>query len=134
MLGELTVERGLQNPLGQLRQQSAFAGQLQPRGAGPLDQPADQVIVHTGRQPGSCLLFTTAAVSTASDVTVIRCVSLIRSYTVVLTQSLRTPVWMKIDGMATVVCEGVGLVSQSTIGWGSYESAGRGDGGAGLSG
>jgi len=45
MIGELALQRGLHQPLGQRRQQPALTGQLQPALAGPPDQPVDQLLV-----------------------------------------------------------------------------------------
>ena len=45
MVGDLALQRGLEHPLGQLLQQPALAGQLQPARAGPLGQPRDQLLV-----------------------------------------------------------------------------------------
>ena len=46
VVGDLALQRGLQHPLGQLLQQPALAGQLQPALAGLLGQPGDQLLVH----------------------------------------------------------------------------------------
>jgi hypothetical protein len=54
VIGELTLERGLQQPLGQLLQQPALAGQLQPTRAGPGGKPIDQLLVD--RVQHGCLL------------------------------------------------------------------------------
>jgi hypothetical protein len=72
VISDLTVHRGLDHPLGQLLQQAAFAGQLQARCADLLDQLG----VHPLRVLAGVLFFATAEVSTASVMTVIRCVSL----------------------------------------------------------
>jgi hypothetical protein len=45
VVGELALERGLDQPLGQLSQQPALTGQLQPALAGPSDQPVDQLLI-----------------------------------------------------------------------------------------
>jgi len=45
MIGELALERGLDQPLGQRSQQPALAGQLQPTLAGAPDQAVDQLLV-----------------------------------------------------------------------------------------
>lgn len=51
VVGDLPVQRGLQDPLGQLLQQPALTGQLQPFTPGPIDQHRDQLLVRdrTGR-------------------------------------------------------------------------------------
>lgn len=46
VVGDLALERGLHQPLGQLREQAALAGQLQPAPAGPARQLGDQLLVH----------------------------------------------------------------------------------------
>jgi hypothetical protein len=45
VVGELALERGLDQPLGQLREQPALAGQLQPAGTGTPGQLGDQLFV-----------------------------------------------------------------------------------------
>jgi len=45
VVGELALERGLDQPLGQLREQPALAGQLQPAGTGTPGQAGDQLLV-----------------------------------------------------------------------------------------
>ena len=45
MVGDLALQGGLQNPLGQLLQQPTLAGQLQPLAAGPLDELVDQFLL-----------------------------------------------------------------------------------------
>src|SRR5689334_14071216 len=50
VVGNLPVQRGLEHPLRQLLQQTTFAGQLQTRCAGLLDQPADQLAIHALRR------------------------------------------------------------------------------------
>jgi hypothetical protein len=58
MVGDLTVQCGLQNPLGQLLQQAALTGQLQPVTTSPVYQHRDQLLVRdrTGRPRGRLLL------------------------------------------------------------------------------
>lgn len=46
MIGDLTLERGLDQALGQLRAQATLAGQLQPAGAGPTGQTSARLLVH----------------------------------------------------------------------------------------
>lgn len=51
VVGALALQGGLQHALGQLLQQPALAGQLQPARAGPVDQLPDQLLVqHVRRQ------------------------------------------------------------------------------------
>ncbi len=45
VIGQLTLQRGLQQPLGQLPQQPALPGQLQPAGAGSVRQLLDELLV-----------------------------------------------------------------------------------------
>jgi hypothetical protein len=45
VIGQLTLQGGLQQPLGQLLQQPALPGQLQPAGAGSVRQLLDQLLV-----------------------------------------------------------------------------------------
>jgi hypothetical protein len=45
VIGHLPVQGRLQDPLGQLLQQPALAGQLQPLGAGPVHQHLHQLVV-----------------------------------------------------------------------------------------
>ncbi|TDO56621.1 hypothetical protein EV651_1128 [Kribbella sp. VKM Ac-2571] len=45
VIGDLTLERGLQNPLGQLLQQPALAAQLEPTSPSPAHQLLDQLLV-----------------------------------------------------------------------------------------
>jgi hypothetical protein len=45
VVGELALQRGLQQPLGQLLQQPSLPGQLQPAGAGSVRQLLDQLLV-----------------------------------------------------------------------------------------
>jgi hypothetical protein len=45
VVGELALERRLQQPLGQLLQQPALAGQLQPTRTGPGGEPVDQLLI-----------------------------------------------------------------------------------------
>jgi hypothetical protein len=44
--GDLAFQGGLNQPLGQLREQPALAGQRQPAGAGPAGQLRDQLLIH----------------------------------------------------------------------------------------
>ena len=46
VVGDLALQGGLQQPLGQLLQQPALAGQLQTLGLGPVHQLVDQLVVH----------------------------------------------------------------------------------------
>lgn len=45
MVGDLALQGGLQNLLGQLLQQPALAGQLQPLAVGLLDELVDQLLL-----------------------------------------------------------------------------------------
>jgi hypothetical protein len=45
VIGDLAFQGGLQHPLGQLLQQPALPGQLQPVGPGTVDQHRDQLLV-----------------------------------------------------------------------------------------
>jgi hypothetical protein len=45
MVGDLALQGGLQNRLGQLLQQPALASQLQPLAAGLLDELVDQFLL-----------------------------------------------------------------------------------------
>jgi hypothetical protein len=45
MVGQLALQRRLDQPLGQLGQQPALTGQLQPAVAGLPDQPVEQLLV-----------------------------------------------------------------------------------------
>lgn len=54
MIGDLAIEGGLQNRLGQPLQEPALAGQLQPLAAGLLDELADELLLdRRGLQDGS---------------------------------------------------------------------------------
>ncbi|MEU4134504.1 hypothetical protein AB0H41_35130 [Streptomyces wuyuanensis] len=46
VVGDLDLESGLQQPLGQLLEQPALAGQLQASGLGPAHQLVHQPVVH----------------------------------------------------------------------------------------
>ena len=46
VVGELAFQGGLDQPLGQLGEQPALTGQLQPTLAGLAGQPSDQLLVH----------------------------------------------------------------------------------------
>ena len=46
VVGDLALQSGLQQPLGQLLEQPALAGQLQALGLGPAHQLVDQLVVH----------------------------------------------------------------------------------------
>ncbi|GAA2230053.1 hypothetical protein GCM10010104_24000 [Streptomyces indiaensis] len=46
VVGDLAFQGGLQQPLGQLLQQPALAGQLQALGLGAANQLVDQLVVH----------------------------------------------------------------------------------------
>jgi hypothetical protein len=45
VVGDLALQRGLDQPLRELGQQPALAGQLQPARTGPPDRPRDQLLV-----------------------------------------------------------------------------------------
>jgi hypothetical protein len=45
VIGELALERGLHQPLPELCEQPAFAGQRQPALTGPPDQTVDQLLI-----------------------------------------------------------------------------------------
>jgi hypothetical protein len=45
VVGDLALQRGLQNPLGQLLQQPALTGQLEPLAASSVHQHRDQLLV-----------------------------------------------------------------------------------------
>lgn len=47
VVGVFTLQSGLQQPLGQMLQQPAPAGQLQTLGLGPAHQFVDQLVVHS---------------------------------------------------------------------------------------
>lgn len=49
MVGDLALQGGLQQPVRQLLEQSALAGQLQALGLGPGDQFVDQPVIHSSR-------------------------------------------------------------------------------------
>ncbi|MER5724637.1 hypothetical protein ABT043_21735 [Streptomyces sp. NPDC002418] len=53
MVGDLTLESRLQEPLGQLLEQPALAGQLQALGLIPAHQPVNQAVVHDLAGPAS---------------------------------------------------------------------------------
>ncbi len=55
VIGELAFERGLQQPPGQLLQQTTLAGQLQPTRTGPRRESVDQLLVDRV-QPGQLLI------------------------------------------------------------------------------
>ncbi len=56
VVGDLAFQGGLQEPLGQLLQQPALAGQLQALGLGPAHQLVDQLVVHGLRRYNRCRL------------------------------------------------------------------------------
>jgi hypothetical protein len=58
VVSDLTVQRGLQDPLGQLLQQATLTGQLQPVTTSPVHQHRDQLLIRdrTGRPGGQLLL------------------------------------------------------------------------------
>jgi hypothetical protein len=56
VVGDLALQRGLQQPLGQLLQQPALAGQLQALGLGAAHQLVDRLVVHGLRRHSRCRL------------------------------------------------------------------------------
>ena len=87
VVGDLALQGGLQHPLGQLLQQPALAGQLQPTRTGPVDQLPHQLLI-SRRQLRS---------AAALNVRHIRhwCLPFVMSYTVKITvpeQALECPV------------------------------------------
>ncbi len=48
VIGHLALERGLQQPLGQLLQHPALTGQLQPAGLGAAQQLRDELLIQAG--------------------------------------------------------------------------------------
>src|SRR5262249_27848943 len=50
VVGDLALQGGLQHPFGQLLEQPALAGQLEPARAGPLYQLPDQLLVQNIRR------------------------------------------------------------------------------------
>jgi hypothetical protein len=57
VVGDLTVQGGLEDPLGQLLQQTTLTGQLQPVTTSPIDQHRDQLLIHgPGHRPSGRLL------------------------------------------------------------------------------
>jgi hypothetical protein len=56
VIADLTFERGLQQPLGQLLQQPALTGQPQALGLSPAHQLVDQLVVHGLRRHSRCRL------------------------------------------------------------------------------
>ncbi|MFJ5035250.1 hypothetical protein ACIQB5_46175 [Streptomyces sp. NPDC088560] len=50
VVGDLALRGGLQHTLGQLLQQPALAGQLEPARTGPVDQLPDQLAVQQARR------------------------------------------------------------------------------------
>jgi len=89
VIGDLTLQRGLDQPLGQLGQQAPLPGQLQPALPGPPGKPGDQLLIDriqpTGRRRTRRLLAETASKSTvcSGSTSVIGVRLLDRSYTVV---------------------------------------------------
>ena len=94
MVGELAVQRGLHQPLGQLGEQTALASQRQPTLAGLPGQPGDQLLINRVQDigaAGSPPTSSSRSTGCCSGITsVIGCYLHDRSYTVVL-QSLRAP-------------------------------------------
>ncbi|GAA3502730.1 hypothetical protein GCM10019016_098390 [Streptomyces prasinosporus] len=56
VVGDPAFESGLQQPLGQLLEQSALAGQLQALGLGPAHQLVDQLVGHGLGRHSRCRL------------------------------------------------------------------------------
>ena len=86
VVGDLALQRGLQHPLGQLRQQPALAGQLQPARAGPA-RPAGRSTARPprpARRPRPWSPASSSRSTACSGITsVIGCSLHDRSYTVV---------------------------------------------------
>ena len=70
VVGELTVERGLQQPLGQLLEHPALTGQLQSTSLRPVHQLRDQLLISPSK-PGVSAPAYASSVSTPDIISVI---------------------------------------------------------------